>query len=143
MEIKKKTKLLKIPATIALAAAVLYTAPAASFAAEGGWTEGEGSWVSTDSQQASTFAIAAATTTSSTPEKHYATFNYQDKGTYVAKRVVAHTTWKGVYHYSRARFEGAFGVSGDSGRVYDTGSTVAYSKYIDPVATVAKTYWGK
>ncbi|MGG4386180.1 hypothetical protein ABEX08_29690 [Priestia megaterium] len=142
MKVKKNSKLLKIPATIALAAAVLYTAPASSFAAEGGWTEGKGSWISTDSQQVSTFGTVTATATSS-PQKHYATFNYKDAGTYVAKRVVAHTTWTGVYHYSRARFEGVFGVSGDSGRVYGTGSTAAYSKYIDPVGAVAKTYWGK
>ncbi|WP_285767208.1 hypothetical protein [Peribacillus sp. SI8-4] len=137
IKIKRKSKLFKITATCVFAAAVLCTVPNSSFAAEGGWTEGEGSWISTNSQQVSTFAAA------SKPQSHKATIETQTKSTYVAKRVVARTSWKGVKHYSRARFEGMFGVQGDSYRVYGTGSTVAKSKYIDPVGAVAKTYWGK
>ncbi|TRZ40243.1 hypothetical protein CEQ21_04710 [Niallia circulans] len=134
-----KSKLFKIPATLALAAGILYVAPVTSHAAEGGWTEGEGSWISENPSQFSIMATKVA----KKPQKHTASFNYKVHTTYVAKQVVAHTEWKDAYHYSRARFEGSFGrVEGDSKRVWGTGSTTAKSEYIDPVAVVAKTYWG-
>lgn len=136
MEMKKN--LLKIPATLALAASILAVVPTnQSLAADGGgWIEGQGYWTATDPNSISIMAA-------SSPEKHWASFNYKDKSTYLAKQVVGHTRWKDKEHYSRARFESKiFGIEGDSGRVWGVDSTDAYSSYIDPVLTVAKTYWG-
>lgn len=134
----KLTKgLLKIPATFALAASILAVVPAnPSFAADsGGWIEGQGYWTATDPNSISIMAA-------SSPEKHWATFNYQEKSTYLAKQVVGHTRWDGKNHYSRARFESSvLCIEGDSGRVWGMDSTDAYSAYIDPVLTGAKTYW--
>lgn len=137
MILKKNGKLLKIVGSLALAASIVSVSPIASLAAEGGWTEGQGNWIGSSSSDS--FSILSSTT----PDKHWATFDYKDMSSYLAERVVAHTNWKGVSHYSRARYEGKIlGISGDSGRVYGIDSTVAYSKYVDPAMGTAHTYWG-
>lgn len=141
-----KKKLFKGVTTLAFAATLFSATAMSSSAAEGGWTEGEGNWSS--NTYSSKFGPSLSEQYpggggSTSPESHYATFNYKNYSSYQAKQVVAHTSWSGVYHYSRARFESSlFGVSGDSGRKWGTGSTVAYSSFVDPAGSIAKTYWG-
>ncbi len=140
MVTKKKGKLLKFVGTLAFVVSIVSVSPITSFAAEGGWTEGEGNWVGSSS---TTNPNLISPMSSTTPDKHWATYDYKDENTYLAKRVVAHTNWTGMYHYSRARFESSiFGIEGDSGRVWGMDKTVAYSGYVDPSFTVAHTYWG-
>ncbi|UPW83056.1 hypothetical protein [Lysinibacillus sp. Ag94] len=82
---------------------------------------------------------------SSTPDSHTATKEYRSQSSPDTERVKATTKWKGVEHYSRARYENAFGtVTADSGRSYGVGISTATSGWIDKSLStyVAKTYWG-
>lgn len=130
MLLKKKGKLLKFVGALVFAASVASLSPIASSAAKGNWV---------GSSTANSISIMS----SSKPDKHWATYDYKDMSSYLAKRVVAHTDWKGMYHCSRARLESSLvGIEGDSGRVWGMDKTVAYSGFVDPAITVAHTYWG-
>ncbi len=83
--------------------------------------------------------------TYSGPQKHTATKSYGSLSSSSVERVTANTTWKGVRHYSRARYENVSkNVKADSQRKYGTGTSQAISGWIDRTYTtyVAKTYWG-
>lgn len=98
----------------------------------GGWSEDSGYWNTFDQLKAS-----------NKPQKHWAKITRKSAGGVVYTKVTGYTEWKGVKHYTRARFEGLFGVEGDSGRIYGYGKTQASSDWVDKFFTVAKTYWGK
>lgn len=98
MLLKKKGKLLKFVGALVFAASVASLSPIASSAAKGNWV---------GSSTANSISIMS----SSKPDKHWATYDYKDMSSYLAKRVVAHTDWKGMYHCSRARLESSLVVS--------------------------------
>lgn len=82
----------------------------------------------------------------STPDSHTAKKEYLSQSSPNTERVIATTKWKGVKHYSRARYENRSGtVKADSGRKYGTGTSQATSGWFDKSLStyVAKTFWGK
>lgn len=104
----------------------------------GGWSEDTGYFTL---RQDSGFSSLAT----SNPV-HRATKDYTRRGSAVYERVIANTTWPGVYHYSRARYESAITGSeaADSGRVWGLGTTQAISGWHPgDLDWVAKTYYGK
>lgn len=140
MALKRKGKLVKLVGSLAFAVSLVSISPAISFAAEGGWTEGQGNWIGSNPNST---IMSVSLMSATKPDKHWATYDYKSHSSYLAERVVAHTNWKGVYHYSRARYESKLvGIEGDSGRVWGWDKTVAYSKYVDPAFSTAHTYWG-
>lgn len=98
----------------------------------GGWSEETGYW-----ENSSKFKV------SNKPQKHRGVITQKFSGGVIYSRITAYTEWKDVRHYSRARFEGVFGVEGDSGRVYGVGKTTAKSGWVDKFLSVGKTYWGR
>ncbi|MER0123571.1 hypothetical protein ABPH35_07645 [Streptococcus sp. ZJ93] len=64
-------------------------------------------------------------------------------------RAVGWTVWEDVYHYTRAQmveWKGWGGVSADSGRIWGTGGTRAYSNWIyegEILTHSAKTFYGR
>lgn len=134
---KTGVKLIRFFTTLAFVATIFSIPPDTSLAAEGGWIEGQGYWTASDSKSMTVGVLA-----SSSPESHWAGFQWDERTSYIAERCIAHTRWSGVYHYSRARYEGWFGVEGDSGRVWGMDATDAYSGWVDPAFATACTYWG-
>jgi hypothetical protein len=95
-------------------------------------SEGEGYWTNNHGQEVGLL---------STPY-HYGFKQVSSDGK--SYRAVGETTWKGVYHYSRAQLVGRINgyVYADSGREWD----VDYTKAISPWRTKdyrAKTYYGR
>ncbi|SDB07309.1 hypothetical protein SAMN02910293_00363 [Streptococcus henryi] len=64
-------------------------------------------------------------------------------------RAVGWTSWPSVYHYTRAQMvelKGLGGVAADSGRIWGTGGTQAYSGWVfegELSTHIAKTFYGK
>ncbi|MBF0776749.1 hypothetical protein BVE84_04855 [Streptococcus azizii] len=64
-------------------------------------------------------------------------------------RAVGWTVWEGVHHYTRAQmveWKGLGGVSADSGRIWGTGGTRAYSGWVyegELLTHIAKTFYGR
>lgn len=119
------------------------TIPSAIFAQSdvsvslGGWSEEDGNFSGFKANGFSAY---------STPT-HTGTVEAKEEGAGVLwERVVGKTSWSGVYHYSRARFEGRItgNITADSGRVWGTSETAAYSGWIDRFLTdwTGKTYYG-
>lgn len=104
----------------------------------GGWSEDTGYFTLRQDSDISSFAIGNPI--------HSATKDYTRRGSAVYERVIANTTWPGVYHYSRARYESAISgrAEADSGRVWGFGTTQAISGWHPgDLGWVAKTYYGK
>ncbi|MDK8183456.1 hypothetical protein [Paenibacillus sp. UMB4589-SE434] len=107
--------------------------------ASGGWSEERGYY--TNVANADSFSIFA----SSEPKDHKATRLNKEVGSNLHSNLIAETWWSGVYHYSRARFENVWPLSGyigDTGRVWDYDYTKAETGYVDALYAQARTYWG-
>ena len=142
----KFTKLLMAGAiTLGLSSSILSPVNAATATEDevtiyGGWSEDTGYF--TNFVQESGISLFAATSTAS----HSATKEHKKSGSALYERVIANTTWKGEYHYSRARYEGAIfnTIEADSGRVWGNDVTKAVSGWHPgDLDSVAKTYYGK
>ncbi|MGE7022099.1 hypothetical protein [Solibacillus cecembensis] len=102
----------------------------------GGWSEDTGYFTNSSLLERSISLL-------STPN-HSAERQWNEGTTLPYERIVATTTWDGVYHYSRARYENLFGnVEADSKRVYGTGKTKATSGWHSGGGSYAgKSYYG-
>ncbi|WP_154665804.1 hypothetical protein [Paenibacillus pinihumi] len=141
----KRRKIL--PALILVGSIALGSISLSSFAAQsnlqvvsGGWSENEGYFVNYAPNLKSNSVVSSS---NSTPV-HYGRTESRERGSVLERRVIADTKWLGVYHYSRARFENIFTGTpyADSGRVYGTSYTTAYSDWRDSTGEIAKTYYG-
>lgn len=105
----------------------------------GGWSEEQGYFINDTLSSVSEFAALASTAT------HKASFSYKKPGSQTYERVTGETTWSGVYHYSRARYETWLTgkAEADSGRVFGTGYSKATSGWHPGDFARAKTYYGK
>ncbi|OUB63550.1 hypothetical protein [Bacillus thuringiensis] len=138
MNFKKGIQCAALAATLVSGISIL---PASAGAETLGWSEDTGY---TDLQYA-TYDGSQTLAASSKPEKHTAKKSYGSLSSSSVERVTANTTWKGVRHYSRARYENrSNNVKADSQRKYGVGTSEATSGWIDRTYTtyVAKTYWG-
>lgn len=92
------------------------------------------------------FLTQTAGASTSKPDSHTSWIDQKNES---EERVHAKTVWKGVDHYSRARYENRSGtIKGDSGRKYNpegSSTSQAVSGYVSTELTtyVAHTYWGK
>lgn len=103
----------------------------------GGWSEDTGYF--------NNFMEKSGISLFATTPNHTASKDYKTGGSLVYERVIADTTWKGEYHYSRARYEWhvSGSVESDSGRVWGNDVTKAVSGWNSGDYVVAKTYYGK
>ena len=104
----------------------------------GGWSEDTGYFTLRQDNGISSFATSNPI--------HRATKEYTRRGSAVYERVIADTTWPGVYHYSRARYESAISgrAEADSKRQWGVSKTQAISGWHPgDLDWVAKTYYGK
>ena len=106
----------------------------------GGWSEEEGYFTNDTSNITGEFATRA-----SKPKHKGYKQNKGIVGSQTYERVIGETTWTGVRHYSRARYEDWITKkpSADSKRVYGTSYTKATSGWHPGDFATAKTYYGK
>ncbi len=136
----KKRKLMDAAILLAICGALIVT-PAFAFgdSVMGGWVEGSGIW------------SAELVSRAGNPQHGGEKISEVHNGT-TRERAHGWTTWVGKYHYTRARMEHdsifCSGVITDSGRVWGTNGTEAYSPwvYFRPDACCAcggaRTYYG-
>lgn len=138
----------KFVSTVLVSAAVLIVSSVTAFGNEetlskagslsGGWSEERGYYINASSN----FAALS----SSEPDDHKATKKYrQAGGSNVETKLIGETWWKGMRHYTRARFEYIWPLSGylgDTDRVWGSDKTTAETDYLIADLTTAHTYWG-
>ncbi|MBD8498467.1 hypothetical protein [Paenibacillus arenosi] len=105
--------------------------------ASGGWSEDRGYFTNPSN--------AISVQASSEPDSHTASRKTRERGSVLETNLTGETKWAGVYHYTRARFENMWPMSGyvgDTDRVWGTDATTASTGYWNADLTIAKTYWG-
>lgn len=130
----------KLVASVCLACSVFITASTVANAdVVGGWSEEQGYFTNGVSNLSGDF------TTYASKPKHKAYKKSRLISSQPSERVIGETTWTGVYHYSRARYEAWITKKpeADSGRVYGTNYTKATSGWHPGDLATAKTYYGK
>lgn len=129
--------------SICLACTVFGTASTAVDAnVIGGWSEEEGYFTNDRSSMMGEFATHVF---KSDPIHKGYKQNRQVVGSQPYERVVGETTWTGVYHYTRARYEKwvTNRPEADSGQVFGSNRTKAISGWHPGDFATAKTYYGK
>ncbi|CAH8769574.1 hypothetical protein QJQ58_13545 [Paenibacillus dendritiformis] len=143
MSIKRGLPIVALATGLVIASITPNTLIAQSIASKtvaGGWDEKNGYFTISNNTPTSLSLAASSPKHEGSVESAYGGKNV------LLERAVGKTTWEGVYHYSRARFEGRLTgkITADSDRVWGTSETEAYSDWIDRFLTdwAAKTYYG-
>ncbi|WP_157277923.1 hypothetical protein [Paenibacillus taiwanensis] len=82
---------------------------------------------------------------SSEPEDHKATRINKEIGSIHQSKLIGETWWSGMLHYTRARCEYVWPLSGNIGdteRVWGNNYTKAETEYVNADYAQARTYWG-
>ncbi|MEK3955915.1 MULTISPECIES: hypothetical protein [unclassified Psychrobacillus] len=112
----------------------------------GGWSEEGGYFTNPATELNNSFVVGEKGTVSAlaAAASHSSFYDYKKPGSQIYERINGETTWKGIEHYSRARYE--TWVTGtaeaDSGRVWGVGYTLATSGWHPGDFATAKTYYG-
>ncbi|MFD2671773.1 hypothetical protein ACFSUC_09155 [Marinicrinis sediminis] len=104
----------------------------------GGWSEEMGYYTNESVDGIVTMA-------SNSPDNHKATKKYREAGSNLETNLIGETWWSDEYHYTRARFEYVWPLSGnfaDTGRIWGWDYTRAETEYVIADFSVAHTYWG-